>query len=321
MELPTPAPAGRRAWKAGLTMLASAALIMGPTAAFAASAANTPSPQQAGDIRHACAAPKAGQLACLAVVRTDVRGHVGLMPNATPAGYGPSDLQSAYALPSATAGAGQTVAIVDAFNDPKAASDLAVYRAQFGLPACTTASGCFRQVNQSGGTNLPRTNNGWAEEESLDVDMVSAICPLCHIILVEASSATTENLGTAVNTAVSLGAKYVSNSYGGSETSTEASTDTKFYNHPGVAVTASSGDSGFGPQYPAASQFVTAVGGTSLTRASNARGWTETAWSGAGSGCSSFESKPVVAARHRLRQAHDRRRVRRRRPEHRCRGL
>jgi subtilase family serine protease len=185
------------------------------------------------------------------------------------------------------------VAIVDAFNDPKAASDLSVYRTQFGLPACTIANGCLRQVNQTGGSSLPKANRGWAEEESLDLDMVSAICPLCHIILVEATSASTKNLGTAVNTAVSLGAKYVSNSYGGGETSTEATTDTKFYNHPGVAVTASSGDSGFGPQYPAASQFVTSVGGTSLTRASNARGWTETAWSGAGSGCSSFESKPT----------------------------
>jgi subtilase family serine protease len=292
MKLPIPAPAGRRALTAGITILAAAALTMGSTAAMAASAANTPSPHAASNLRHACAAAKAGQFACMAVVRTNVRGHIGLMPDATPSGYGPSDLQSAYALPSATAGAGQTVAVVDAFNDPKAAADLSVYRSQFGLPACTTASGCFRQVNQTGGTSLPRANHGWAEEESLDVDMVSAICPLCHIILVEATSASTKNLGTAVNTAVSLGAKYVSNSYGGGETSNEASTDTSFYNHPGVAVTASSGDSGFGPQYPAASQFVTAVGGTSLTRASNARGWTETAWSGAGSGCSSFEAKP-----------------------------
>ena len=293
MKLPISAPLGRRAAMAGITMLASAALTMGPTAAFAASSANAVSPHPANDVRHACAVAKPGHFACLAVVRTNVPGHVGLMPDATPAGYGPSDLQAAYALPSATAGAGQTVAIVDAFNDPKAAADLAVYRSQFGLPACTTASGCLRQVSQTGTTTLPKANHGWAEEESLDLDMVSAICPLCHIILVEATSASTKNLGTAVNTAVSLGAEFVSNSYGGSETSTEANTDTKFYNHPGVAVTASSGDSGFGPQYPAASQFVTAVGGTSLTRASNARGWTETAWNGAGSGCSAFEAKPT----------------------------
>jgi subtilase family serine protease len=293
MKLPLPASTGRRALLAGITMLASGALIMGPTAALSASAATTSSPHTASNLRHACAAPKAGHVACLALIRTNVSGHRGVMPNATPAGFGPSDLQSAYALPSATAGSGQTVAIVDAFNDPKAASDLSVYRTQFGLPACTIASGCLRQVNQTGGSTLPKTNNGWAEEESLDLDMVSAICPLCHIILVESNNTTTKSLGTAVNTAVSLGAKYVSNSYGGGETSNEATTDTKYYNHPGVAVTASSGDSGFGPQYPAASQFVTAVGGTTLSRASNARGWTETAWSGAGSGCSAFEAKPT----------------------------
>ena len=289
MKLPVPGRLGLRASKVGITVLASAALALGSTAALAA----TPGLHPASNVRNACAVAKPGHFACLAVVRTNVPGHVGLMPDATPSGYGPADLQSAYALPSSTAGSGQTVAIVDAFNDPNAASDLAVYRSQFGLPACTTASGCLRQVSQTGTTTLPRANRGWAEEESLDLDMVSAICPLCHIILVEATSATTANLGKAVNEAVSLGAKFVSNSYGGSETSNEASTDTSFYNHPGVAVTASSGDSGFGPQYPAASQFVTAVGGTSLTRASNARGWTETTWSGAGSGCSSFEAKPT----------------------------
>ncbi|HET9893942.1 MAG TPA: S53 family peptidase [Streptosporangiaceae bacterium] len=292
MKLPISTPLGRLALKAGITVLASAALTLGPTAALAASAASTPTLHPASDVRHACAAPKAGHFACLAVIRTNVPGHAGLLPDATPAGYGPADLQSAYALPSSTAGSGQTVAIVDAFNDPNAAADLAVYRSQFGLPACTTANGCFRQVNQTGGTSLPRSNSGWAEEESLDVDMVSAICPLCHIILVEAKSATIANLGAAVNEAVKLGAKFVSNSYGGGESSTEASSDSSFYNHPGVAVTASSGDSGFGPQYPAASQFVTAVGGTSLTRASNTRGWTETVWNGAGSGCSAFEAKP-----------------------------
>ncbi len=293
MKPPIPVAAGRRTAQAGITMLASVALAVGSTAALtAASAANTPGSGSAGNVRHACAAPRPGQLACLAVVRTNVPGHVGLMPNAAPAGLGPADLQSAYALPSSSAGAGQTVAIVDAFNDPKAEADLGVYRSQFGLPACTTANGCFRQVNQTGGSSLPRNNHGWAEEESLDIDMVSATCPLCHIVLVEATSASTNNLGTAVNTAVSLGAKYVSNSYGGGETASETGTDTSFYNHPGVAVTASSGDSGFGPEYPAASQFVTAVGGTSLTRASSARGWAETAWNGAGSGCSAVESKP-----------------------------
>ncbi len=131
----------------------------------------------------------------------------GVKPNAaTPSGYFPADLQSAYKLPSSTAGTGQTVAIVDAFDDPSAEADLGVYRAQFGLPACTTANGCFRKVSQTGTTSYPRKNGGWAEEISLDLDMVSAICPKCHILLVEASSATTTNLGTAVNEAAALGA-------------------------------------------------------------------------------------------------------------------
>lgn len=208
-----------------------------------------------------------------------------------PAGFNPSDLKSAYNL-SSTGGSGQTVAIVDAYNDPNAESNLGVYRSTFGLPACTTANGCFKKVNQSGGTKYPKNNAGWAQEISLDLDMVSAICPNCHILLVEASSPSLANLGTAVNTAVKLGANAISNSYGGNEYSSETSDQKKYYNHPGVAITASSGDSGFGVQFPAASQYVTAVGGTSLSRASNARGWTESAWGGTGSGCSAYIPKP-----------------------------
>jgi subtilase family serine protease len=194
-------------------------------------------------------------------------------------------LQSAYNLPSSTAGSGQTIAIVDAFDDPKAESDLAVYRSQFGLPACTTANGCFRKVDQNGGTNYPRRNTGWAEEISLDVDMVSAICPNCHILLVEATSNTITNLGTAVNRAATMGANAISNSYGGGDI---ADASAPFYNHPGIAVTASTGDSGFGVQFPASSHYVTAVGGTHLVRDGSSRGWGETVWSGAGSGCSTL---------------------------------
>jgi subtilase family serine protease len=208
-------------------------------------------------------------------------------------GYGPCDLQSAYALPSAGAGSGQTVAIVDAYDDPHAEADLGVYRAQYGLPACTTANGCFRKVNQAGVQgSYPRGNTGWAQEISLDVDMVSAVCPNCHILLVEATTNSFSNLGTAENTAAALGASAISNSYGGGESSAEAGYDTSYYQHPGVAITVSSGDSGYGVQYPAASPYVTAVGGTSLTPAGNARGWSETAWTRAGSGCSSYEPKP-----------------------------
>jgi subtilase family serine protease len=204
------------------------------------------------------------------------------------AGLGPADLQSAYKLPSATAGSGQTIAIVDAFDDPNAESDLATYRSNFGLSPCTTANGCFRKVNQNGGTAPPPSDVGWAEEISLDIDMVSAVCPNCHILLVEATSNSFANLGAAVNRAATLGASAISNSYGGSDASDAV--NGSFYNHPNIAVTASSGDAGFGVEYPASSQFVVAVGGTSLTRNSSARGWGETAWNGAGSGCSRFNT-------------------------------
>ena len=256
------------------TGLASLALV-GATAP-AAGAAPTPA-QPAG--KHAvrvCTQAVTGA-SCQALRVDPATSGSGVSPAAaTPSGLFPADLQSAYKLPSATAGAGRTVAIVDAFDDPAAESDLGVYRSQFGLPACTTANGCFRKVGQTGTTSLPRKNASWAEEISLDVDMVSATCPLCHILLVEANSNSFANLGAAVNTAARLGATAISNSYGGSDASD--STNGAFYNHPGVAVTASSGDGGFGVEYPASSSFVVAVGGTSLRKAAGTtRGWTESA--------------------------------------------
>jgi subtilase family serine protease len=194
-------------------------------------------------------------------------------------------------LPSTNSGVGQTVAIVDAYNDPNAEADLAVYRSTYGLPACTTANGCFKKVNQSGGTTYPTGNVSWSEEISLDLDMVSAICPNCHILLAEGSSASIANLATAETTAASLGANAISNSYGAAEFSGETAYD-NYFNHPGVAITASSGDGSYGVEWPAASPFVTAVGGTSLVRSATTRGWSESAWSGAGSGCSAYEPQP-----------------------------
>jgi subtilase family serine protease len=224
-------------------------------------------------------------------MRVDANSN-GIKPNANgPSGLNPADLQSAYNLPSASNGKGQTIGIVDAYNDPNAESDLATYRSQFGLPACTTANGCFKKVDQNGGTSYPQSNKGWAQEISLDLDMVSATCPNCKILLVEASSTSFTALGASVNTAVKLGANAVSNSYGGNESSGETSA-AAYYNHPGVVITASAGDSGYGAQVPAAYNTVVAVGGTSLTRSNSARGWSESAWSGTGSGCSAYVSKP-----------------------------
>ncbi len=210
----------------------------------------------------------------------------------SPDGLTPSDLQSAYRLPSATAGKGQTVAIVDAYDDPNAEADMRVYRSTFGLPACTKANHCFTKVNQNGSTHYPRADQGWSGEIALDLDMTSAICPNCHILLVEASSSSFNDLGTAVTTAVRLGAKVVSNSYGGQEDGQSAQSIASYYNHPGAIITASAGDSGYGVQLPAAFHSVVAVGGTSLNRAGNARGWSEAVWNGSGSGCSQYISKP-----------------------------
>jgi subtilase family serine protease len=246
--------------------------------------------QIAATIHHACGATRPGIAHCGAIQFKKAAS--GLTPFASsPSGLNPTDLQSAYKLPSSSAGSGQTIAIVDAYDDPNAASDLSVYRSRFGLPSCTTSNGCFKKVNQTGGTGYPSANTGWAEEISLDLDMVSAICPNCHILLVEASSASFANLGKAVNEAVALGANAVSNSYGGSESSSESSY-ASYYNHAGVVITVSSGDNGYGVEVPAAYNTVVAVGGTSLRTSSSSRGWTETAWNGAGSGCSRYISKP-----------------------------
>jgi subtilase family serine protease len=270
-----------------LTVAAGGAVLA--AAAFVAPIAADAAPARHSRMR-TCAAAKRGFAACLARVVTDSAGHPmarTVSPNATPAGYGPSDIRSAYNLGSAS-GAGRTVAIVDAYDDPTAAADLSVYRSQYGLAACTASNGCFRKVSQTGTTNYPRTNAGWATEISLDLDMVSAACPDCKILLVEATSSSFANLAAGVNNPAKQGVSAISNSYGGSD-----SAESSAYNHPGIAVTASTGDNGYGVESPASYPHVVAVGGTSLTKASNARGWSESAWSGAGSGCSTLNAKPT----------------------------
>ncbi|MFF8994178.1 peptidase S8 [Streptomyces sp. NPDC014983] len=305
----TPAAPGRRR-RLGTVFAAAATLALaGFGTAVQADTAGA-APATATWAKTPCATPKhQGELACKSLRVTGgltafqkQQAADGITPKAaTPSGYGPSDLQSAYGLTSAAAskGSGETIAIVDAYNDPNAAADLAKYRSYYGLSACTKASGCFKQVSQTGSTtSLPTSDAGWSEEISLDLDMASAICPNCNILLVEAKSATMANLGTAVNEAVKLGAKYVSNSYGGSESSSDTSYDSSYFNHPGVAITVSAGDSGYGAEYPAASQYVTAVGGTALSEDSTTtRGWSETVWNtssteGTGSGCSAYDPKP-----------------------------
>ncbi|MEU9158538.1 S53 family peptidase [Streptomyces sp. NPDC048417] len=309
-------PSIRGSWRRiGTAAAATAALLLtGFGTAVQADAASSVSSAKVTYTATPCATPKhTGELACnsyrvtggLTAAQKQQAAKTGITPKAadatTPSGYSPTNLRAAYGLTSAAAsnGSGETIAIVDAYNDPNAETDLATYRSYYGLSACTTANGCFKKVSQTGSTtSLPSSDAGWSEEISLDLDMASAICPNCKILLVEATSATMANLGTAVNEAVTLGAKFVSNSYGGSESSSDTSYDSSYFNHTGVAITVSAGDSGYGAEYPAASKYVTSVGGTKLATSSTTRGWTETVWKtssteGTGSGCSSYDAKPT----------------------------
>jgi subtilase family serine protease len=199
------------------------------------------------------------------------------------AGIGATELQKAYKLPSASKGKGQVVGIVDAYDNPDVVSDFATYRSAMGLP-----TGTILKYNQTGQqSNYPSPNKGWALEIDLDVQMVSAACPNCKVILVEANSNGWSDLGAAEEEAVKLGATVVSNSYdgtGGSESN---------YNTKGIAYLASSGDDGYGLGQPATFQDVIAVGGTRLATGGGKRGYSEIVWADSGGGCSSTqEAKP-----------------------------
>ncbi|MFI6623217.1 carboxypeptidase regulatory-like domain-containing protein [Streptomyces sp. NPDC050528] len=236
---------------------------------------------------------KDGVAQCFADVRTGSDHLVQPQASAPPsAALGPADIQAAYDLPAG--GEGRTVAIVDAYGDSHAEADLAAFRAYYGLPECTTANSCFRKVDQSGGTDYPADNEGWALETALDLDAVSSACPACNILLVQGDSAGLDDLGTAVDTAVRMGAKYVSNSYGLPSESTSETAFDHHYGHPGVAVVASTGDTGHVQNWPATNPDVVAAGGTRLTRTEDTeRGWTESAWTSGGSGCSLYEAQPA----------------------------
>ena len=266
----------------GVLAAASAAITLFALLAVAAPVADAAS--GAVHSKRVCAATPAGHAACQAHVVTDANLH----PLATPtyqSGYSPAQLRTAYGL---TNGSSALVAIVDAYAHPSAASDLAAYRSQFNLG---TAS--LTQVNQSGGSiSTVSGNTGWGQEEMLDLEMVSAICPSCPILYVGANSTSFSDLAAAVNTAAAKGAKVISNSYGGTEFSGETAI-AGAYSHSGVAITVSSGDSGYGVQVPAAFNTVTAVGGTTLSLNRDNTRATETVWSGAGSGCSAYITKPT----------------------------
>lgn len=278
----------RRSWFAAAVVTAGVAA----AATFTVGNASAGTVQAAPPVRHMCQAPAGGGISCLGLIRTDIKPVASLAANIDPSGLSPADLISAYNLPDG--GEGVTVAIIDALDNPKAEADLAVYRKQFNLPPCTTANGCFTKLDQKGGTNYPKEDSGWAGEISLDLDMVSAVCPKCKIMLLEGDETTDfKAVGEAINTAVAKGAKFISNSYGDKEAATDPETTKAYYDHPGVVQTVSSGDDGYGASYPASAPTVVAIGGTALRKGGGTRGWTETAWTGAGSGCSANGVKPT----------------------------
>ena len=294
------APAGAR-----VTLRASAADAAGGTVAqtiarayriAAAAAAPRAACPPAGPRRARCFTLYGPQTAVNAALAARAAGHP-VAPGATrPGDWGARAVESAYRLP-VTSGAGQTVALVDAYSTPHLAHDLAVYRRQYGLPPCTTASGCLRIVNQKGQASPlpPADPTGWGVEETLDVSMVSAACPRCKIIVVEAKTPLFTDLAAAEDTAARLGVQVISNSYGARE-SGFSQAESGAYRHAGHVIVASSGDFGFtAANFPANLADVTAVGGTKLARAHDARGWTESVYNGngaSGSGCSAYVAKP-----------------------------
>ncbi len=208
--------------------------------------------------------------------------------------FAPAQVRHAYGFDQVTnQGAGQTIGIVDAYDDAKAESDLGVFSAQFGLPACTSSNGCFRKVYSNG--KMPVANANWAVEIALDVEWAHAIAPKATILLVETPSNSLTDLVNGVTTAVRDGASTVSMSWTVSEFSGETSMDRNFVSN-GVTYLAASGDAGTGAVYPAASPDVIGVGGTSLYLSANGSYQSETAWSGSGGGLSAFEREPSFQA-------------------------
>ncbi|MGW9028618.1 Kelch repeat-containing protein [Streptomyces sp. NPDC055722] len=293
-----------RIWAAGLAVacaVASGLTAVAPAQAAPTASGGTPK-STAGYKPAACAVPvpaserkgDAPYATCDLMGVTNTHGALAAGSSTPPAtALTPNDVRAAYDLP--TGGSGETVAIVDAGGYANAESDLAVYRSTYGLPACTTANGCFTKLDQNGGHNLPPEDADWSMETALDLDAVSAACPACHILLVQADSAAIDDLGQAADTAASHHPVAISNSYGiPGEGGSFATAYDHYYDHPGIAVTASSGDYGNIVNWPASNGNVVAVGGTTLTRdGTTARGWTEAAWDRGGSGCSSVEPKPA----------------------------
>lgn len=238
-------------------------------------------------VRVCSAHPAPGFAACMSLAMAGPNGKI--VRSAKPlAAFTPSDIQAAYNLTGLKSG-GRTVAIVDAFGYPTLESDLAYFRNFYGLSKCTTGNGCLTILDQRGGHSTPPTDPNWDLEQALDLDMVSSACPDCKILIVQSDSNSFKNLSAAENTAAAQkGVVAISNSYGGGDGANRGA-----YSHKGIAITASTGDSGYqGGSAPASFTHVVAVGGTAVTKDGSKRGYSETAWSGAGSGCSTKNKAP-----------------------------
>jgi hypothetical protein len=197
--------------------------------------------------------------------------------------YTPSDLAGLYDLPAGVTSTA-TVGVIVAGSDPNTQAQLSYYRDYFHLPACTSANRCFREVGQDGSATLPPTDSGWVTETALDVQAVSAICPTCHLLLVDANGPTASDLGAAARTATRLGATYLSLSYGSAPSFLDSSINLADYNDPDVTYVAATGDNGYGtPTFPASASNVVAAGATSATLVNGT--WHQSAWSKSGSGC------------------------------------
>jgi uncharacterized protein (TIGR03382 family) len=248
-----------------------------------------------------------GKFRCFAHVRTNRAGQRIASHAATPTGFGPPDLQAAYGIdPTVVVPTKPVVGIVDAYGYPALESDLAAYRSFYGLTPCTQANGCLKIVNQTGQAAplpaAPPANDDWTVETALDIDMVSAACPKCDILVVQADDSSGDGLYIAENAAASLGATVISNSWGGPEqagtTAAQTATSEAYFDHAGIAIFVSAGDDGYndagqGPDYPGTSAHVISVGGTHLVKDTSTRGWTETAWTKGGSACSLSIAKPA----------------------------
>jgi hypothetical protein len=261
------------------------------TTAAATSATGTTAHVNRFDPKKLCRTSMKSQYSCF--VKLNAATKTAGKASADPGGWGAPALRQAYGLGADSDPS--TVAVVVAFDYPHAESDMNRYRAQFGLPACTSASGCFTKINQKGEQgNYPEQDYGWGVEASLDLQMISTACPTCHIVLTEANIPTDHSLGKAEQAAVDAGATVTNHSFGRIEL-TGTDTQAALYDHPGVTAVASTGDFGYQPaSFPASSPAVVAVGGTVLSRSTtDPRGWSEKAWQWGGSGCSAYFPKVV----------------------------